>query len=95
MAQTSFSLSRMETESTVQHQLEILSGWKDVASYMGMGVRTVQRYERHQGLPIRRPAGNIRASILAVKNELDAWVIARPVRETLIDSPCVRQRALE
>ena len=35
-------------------QLEILTGWNEIANYLGMGVRTVQRYERELGLPIRR-----------------------------------------
>lgn len=33
---------------------QILSGWKDIASHLGMGVRTVQRYERLLGLPAAR-----------------------------------------
>jgi len=32
----------------------ILSGWKEIASYLHCGVRTVQRWEM-DGLPIRRP----------------------------------------
>jgi len=39
--------------------LEILSGWKEIACHLGRGVRTVQRYERELGLPIRRPLGNL------------------------------------
>ena len=35
----------------------VLSSWKDIARYMGKGVRTVQRWERHLGLPVRRPNG--------------------------------------
>ena len=35
----------------------VLSSWKDIAKYMGKGVRTVQRWERHLGLPVRRPNG--------------------------------------
>jgi hypothetical protein len=60
----------------------ILSGWKDIAAYLGKGVRTVQRYERLMGLPIRRPAGRSRGSVVATKSELDAWVAASPIRET-------------
>ena len=37
-------------------QLEVFSGWKDIASYLGKGIRTIQRYEQTLGLPIRRPA---------------------------------------
>ena len=60
---------------------EFLSGWKDIARYLGKGVRTVQRYERELRLPVRRPAGKTRGSVLATRAELDAWVSARPIRE--------------
>lgn len=51
----------------------ILSGWKDIANYLEKGVRTVQRYERDLGLPVRRPAGRARGSVLATRAELYAW----------------------
>jgi len=60
---------------------QFLSGWKDIANYLGKGVRTVQRYERHMGLPVRRPAGKPRGSVVATKAEIDAWVAASPIRE--------------
>ena len=58
----------------------ILNSWKDIAAYMGRGVRTVQRYEATLGLPVRRAAGQERSSVLAFPHELDAWLQARPVR---------------
>lgn len=60
---------------------QVLSGWKEIAVYLGKGVRTVQRYERELGLPVRRPAGRPRAAVVATKQELDAWVTASPIRE--------------
>ncbi|MGB8061617.1 MAG: hypothetical protein WCF26_06970 [Candidatus Sulfotelmatobacter sp.] len=60
---------------------QFLSGWKDIANYLGKGVRTVQRYERYMGLPVRRPAGKDWGSVVATKAELDAWVMASPIRE--------------
>jgi len=60
---------------------QFLSGWKDIANYLGKGVRTVQRYERELGLPVRRPAGKPRGSVVATKPEIDAWVAASPIRE--------------
>ena len=60
---------------------QILSGWKEIANYLGKGVRTVQRYERYMGLPVRRPAGKPRGSVVATKAEIDAWVAASPIRE--------------
>lgn len=61
--------------------LEVLSGWKEIANHLGKGVRTIQRYERTLGLPIRRPAGKSSGSVIATKAELDAWIIASPLRE--------------
>lgn len=60
---------------------QFLSGWKEIANHLGMGVRTVQRYERDLGLPVRRPAGKSRGSVVAVRAELDGWVKASPIRK--------------
>ena len=62
---------------------EFLSGWKEIAAYLRKGVRTVQRYERHMRLPVRRPAGKAQGSVLATRAELDAWVRAQPCRDAL------------
>ncbi len=60
---------------------QFLSGWKEIATYLGKGVRTVQRYERIFGLPVRRPAGKPWGSVIATRAELAAWVKATPIRE--------------
>jgi hypothetical protein len=53
----------------------VLTTWKEVARYMGKGVRTVQRWEKDFGLPVRRPPGaHNRRAILALTTDLDAWV---------------------
>ena len=59
----------------------ILSGWKDIANYLGQAVRTVQRYEYELRLPVHRPAGKLRGSVIAAKSDLDAWVATMPSRE--------------
>jgi len=61
---------------------QVLSGWKDIAKYLGKGVRTVQRYEWELGLPVRRPAGKLRGSVVATRAELDAWVAGSPLRNS-------------
>jgi hypothetical protein len=71
----------MKNTATQQSQkaaFEILTGWKQIARHLGMGVRTVQRYERTSALPIRRPTGKLNGSVIATKAELDAWVSASP-----------------
>ncbi len=56
----------------------VLSSWKDIARYMGKGVRTVQRWEHHLGLPVRRPNGAAhKSAVLLDRSELDAWLATR------------------
>lgn len=55
----------------------VLTSWKDIARYMGKGVRTVQRWEQDFGLPVRRPLGSNKKAILARPSDLDAWVALR------------------
>jgi hypothetical protein len=56
----------------------ILSCWKDIARYLGKGVRTVQRWEREFDLPVRRPKGAERKSAVAADpRDLDAWLTSR------------------
>lgn len=57
----------------------VLNSWKEIAAYMGRGVRTVQRYERELQLPVRRIQGKSHASVLALKTDLDAWVHSAPL----------------
>ena len=63
---------------------KFLCGWKEIANYLGKGVRTVQRYERELGFPVRRPAGKSHAGVIATRGEVDAWVAASPIREQFI-----------
>ena len=72
-------------------QPQFLSGWKEIADYLGKGVRTAQRYEREMGLPVFRPAARSGSSVTAIRTELDNWV-ATP--HTYLPSPA-RRRALE
>ena len=59
---------------------QILNGWKEIAVYIGRGVRTVQRWETEVGLPVHRPKGRDRSAVLAFAEELDAWLLQTPVR---------------
>jgi predicted DNA-binding transcriptional regulator AlpA len=61
---------------------QILSGWKEIANHLGRGVRTVQRYERDLGLPVRRPTRES-VVVFAITSEIDAWVEACPMRATI------------
>jgi hypothetical protein len=70
----------MRANRKKNEQPKFLSGWKEVAGYLGKGVRTVQRYERNMSFPVRRPAGKPRGAVIATKAEVDAWVAASPIR---------------
>jgi len=73
---SSDSASRPEVKSR-----RILNSWKEIGAYLGRGVRTVQRYEVALGLPVRRAMGHERCAVLALSDELDAWLQARPMRK--------------
>lgn len=55
----------------------IITGWKDIAQYLGVGVRTVQRWER-SGLPVKRPGPGRKAHVVADSEELASWVRDNP-----------------
>ena len=58
----------------------VLNSWKEIADYMGRGVRTVQRYERDLRLPIHRPAGKSRSAVIAFADEIELWMRKGPLR---------------
>src|ERR1700754_947325 len=62
-----------------------LDSWKEIAAYLGRGVRTVQRWEREEGLPVHRLVHEKRGSIYARREELAAWWESR--RLTLAAPP--------
>ena len=50
-----------------------LNGWKEIASFLGRGVRTVQRWEKTLGLPVHRIAYERGDIVFAFKAEIEAW----------------------
>ena len=59
-------------------QRRILHSWKEIASYVGRGVRTIQRYEAQFGLPVHRLGGRSRSAVMAFSDEIDAWLSRTP-----------------
>jgi hypothetical protein len=49
-----------------------LSSWKEIAAYLGVGVRTAQIWEQERALPVHRLPGG-RGRVLASVAELDTW----------------------
>ena len=56
-----------------------LDSWKEIAAYLGRGIRTVQRWEREEGLPVHRLAHAERGSVFADPTELTEWWKSRQI----------------
>lgn len=66
--------------NTILPEAKILGSWKEIAGYLGKGVRTVQRWEQLHGLPVRRPVGAPQGVVYASREELDAWLTKQWMR---------------
>ena len=66
-------------EGMPRPDFEVLQSWKDVSRYLNGDIRTVQRWERTRGLPIRRMPGGTKPRIYAIKSELDSWRRSRGI----------------
>ena len=62
-----------------------LNSWKEIASYLGRDPRTVQLWEKHEGLPVHRHNHQSRASVYAYAAEIDLWLKARSARAGPVD----------
>jgi tetratricopeptide (TPR) repeat protein len=52
---------------------ERLDSWKEIAAFLHRDVRTVQRWEKHAGLPIHRHTEARLRTAYAYRSELEAW----------------------
>src|SRR3954467_3733121 len=57
----------------------ILNSWKEIAEYVGRGIRTLQRWKRNHGFPVHRPSGRNRSAVFAIAPEVDHWLKTRPL----------------
>ena len=64
----------------------ILNGWKEIATHLGRGVRTVQRWES-LGMPVRRPKRKDRSAVCAFSEEIDDWLRSAPAHEKSEQTP--------
>ena len=65
-----------------QVKKDILNGWKEIAAYVARDRRTVERWEKLRGLPVRRMPGAGRATVYALISELDEWLASSKPDET-------------
>lgn len=54
-----------------------LDTWKEIAVYLNREVRTVQRWEKREGLPVHGHFHVKGRTVYALKVEIDVWLIAR------------------
>ncbi|HZU31675.1 MAG TPA: FlgO family outer membrane protein, partial [Candidatus Angelobacter sp.] len=62
---------------TMGNPADRLDSWKEIAAYLRRDVRTVQRWEKKEGLPVHRHLHDKLGSIYAYRNELTEWFTAR------------------
>jgi len=58
---------------------ERLDSWKAIAAHLDRDIRTVQRWEKTEGLPVHRHQHDKQGSVYAFRTELDAWREGRKV----------------
>lgn len=63
-----------------------LSTWQEVAAYLGVSVRTAQKWEKTRGLPVHRAVGE-KARVRAYSNELEAWGRAEQTKRAVRQDP--------
>jgi hypothetical protein len=60
----------------------MLNSWKEIASYLDRGVRTVQRWERELHLPVHRIGKGKRSPVYAITTELKLWIRTAEIPRT-------------
>jgi len=75
-----WNMQLLRAQAQPDQQSEILCGWKRIATYLDMSVRSVQRYEQEYALPVRRPTGKARGAVITTIPELDRWVSTHTVQ---------------
>ena len=69
-----------------------LQSWKEIAAYLERETRTARRWEKTQGLPVRRHGDSSRASVYAYRSELDAWRAAHKPKVSIAETGPTRGR---
>lgn len=64
-----------------------LESWKEIAAYLQRNAVTVRRWEKDEGLPVRRHSHKRGSSVYAYPSEIDAW---RAGRKVAPEAPPVR-----
>ena len=57
-----------------------LNSWKEIANYLGRGVRTVQRWEQELRMPVHRIGSGRRSPVYALPAEVNFWLSTSGIR---------------
>jgi TolB-like protein/Tfp pilus assembly protein PilF len=71
------SLQDQGFPSSAEWSSERLDSWKEIAVFFRREVRTVQMWEKKEGLPIRRQRHTRLGSVFAFRRELEQWWVGR------------------
>jgi hypothetical protein len=74
----------MAVDARTDDSQAILNSWKEIASYLDRGVRTVQRWERELQLPVHRIGRGKRSPVYAIVGELKFWMITSAGRRAVL-----------
>ena len=71
------------SEPSIWTGTDRLDSWKEIASYLRREVRTVQLWEKREGLPVHRHFHKRLGSVYALRSEIESW--KRHVSRTGVD----------
>jgi Tol biopolymer transport system component len=77
----------MNPESSMEDRLD---SWKEIATYLGRDVTTVQRWEKRENMPVHRHQHDRMGSVYAFRTELDVWVRSRHPGAAGPEGPALR-----
>src|SRR5258708_22915990 len=66
-----------EGRMTTSNPIDRLDSWKEIASFLRRDVRTVQRWEKKEGLPVYRHQHDNLGSGYSYRAELSSWFTGR------------------
>jgi predicted DNA-binding transcriptional regulator AlpA len=74
--------SKVERRDERSPEKRYLRSWNEIAKYIGLSLRTSQRWEKSFGLPVHRPTGGRCGSVIAIAAEIDEWIMKAPAQNT-------------
>lgn len=76
---------------------KILNSWKEIATYLDRGVRTIQRWHTDLGLPVHKVRNTRHSSVFAYRAEVDQWLreCAKQSQAEPLNRPVHRQSSVQ